>query len=157
MRDARRADIKRIWAATLQTVWEDLPEDEREQQERSIWERELRKKLAPYVEGGRTEAFIAEDGQGTFLGYLLLGKGGGFLTPEPHGFVFDVWVAPEHRGLGVGRFLMQWALRWARSKGYSKMKLEVAETNERARHVYEDLGFRSERRYMGKVLEEGPP
>jgi len=153
MREARRADIKRIWTATLQTVWDDLPGDERERQDRAIWERELRRKLGPYVEGGRTEAWIAEDPAGAFLGYLLLGGGGGFLTPEPHGFVFDVWVAPEHRGKGVGTFLMQWALRWGRSKGYKKIKLEVAETNERARHVYEALGFRAERRYLGKVLE----
>lgn len=153
VRDAHRADIMRIWGATLQTVWDDLPEDERARQERSVWERELRKKLSPYIEGGRTEAFVAEDPEGAFLGYLILGNGGGFLTPEPHGFVFDVWVAPEHRGKGVGKFLMEWAVRWARSKGYNKIKLEVAETNERARHVYEELGFRPERRYMGKSLE----
>lgn len=153
MRQARRPDFMRIWTATLQTVWDDLPEDERHRQERSIWERELRRKLMPYVEGGRTEAWIAEDSTGSFLGYLLLGGGGGFLTPEPHGFVFDVWVAPEQRGKGIGRFLVEWAINWARSKGYKKIKLEVAESNDHARHVYEELGFRSERRYMGKVLE----
>ncbi len=120
---------------------------------RAIWERELRRKLMPYVEGGRTEAWIAEDSTGSFLGYLLLGGGGGFLTPEPHGFIFDVWVTPEHRGKGIGKFLVEWAVNWARSKGYRKIKLEVAEGNDRARHVYEELGFRSERRYLGKVLE----
>ncbi len=153
MRQARRADFKRIWTATLQTVWDDLPGDERGRQDRATWERELRRKLMPYVEGGRTEAWIAEDPTGSFLGYLLLGGGGGFLTPEPHGFIFDVWVAPEHRGKGIGKSLVEWAINWGRSKGYKKIKLEVAESNGRAWHVYENLGFRSERRYMGKVLE----
>lgn len=153
MRRGRRGDFKTIWAATIQTVWDDLPEDERRRQERSIWERGLRRKLAPYVEGTRTEAWIAEDPSGAFLGYVLVGEGGGFLTPEPHGFVFDVWVAPAQRGKGIGKFLVSWAMDWARSKGYRKIKLEVSESNGPARHVYEELGFRSERRYMGKVLE----
>jgi ribosomal protein S18 acetylase RimI-like enzyme len=152
MRRGHRADFKTIWAATLQTVWDDLPDDERRSLDRATWEKEFRRKLMPYVEGGRTEAWIAEDPAGMFLGYLLLGEGGGFLTSEPHGFVFDVWVAPEHRGKGVGKFLMSWAVDWGRSKGYRKIKLEVADSNARARHIYEELGFRYERHYMGKNL-----
>ncbi len=152
MRRGRRADLKTIWTATVQTVWDDLPEDERAHLDRGTWEKEFRRKLQPYVEGGRTEAWIAEDASGTFLGYLLLGEGGGFLTSERHGFVFDVWVAPDHRGREVGKFLVSWAVDWARSKGYGKIKLEVADSNPRARHIYESLGFRYERHYMGKKL-----
>lgn len=153
MRKGRRADLKTIWAATMQTVWDDLPKDEKDRLDRSIWERDFRHKIAPYVDGGRTEAWIAEDPDGRLLGYLLLGEGGGFLTPEPHGFVFDVWVAPDHRGQGIGKHLVAWAAEWARSKGYHKIKLEVAESNPGARHVYETGGFRTERRYMGKDLD----
>lgn len=152
MRRGRKADFKTIWAATVQTVWDDLPEDERARFDRASWEREFRHKLMPYVEGGRTEAWVAEDETGVFVGYLLLGAGGGFLTAEAHGFIFDVWVAPEHRGKGVGKHLVSWAADWARSKGYRKIKLEVAETNTHARHLYEELGFRYERHYMGKIL-----
>ncbi len=152
MRRGRRADFKTIWTATLQTVWDDLPEDERRRFDRATWEKEFRRKLTPYVEGGRTEAWIAEDASGTFLGYLLLGEGGGFLTPEPHGFVFDVWVTPERRDEDIGKFLVSWATEWARSKGYRKIKLEVADSNAPARHVYEESGFRYERHYMGKNL-----
>src|SRR5436190_269665 len=78
---------------------------------------------------------------------------GGFITPEAQGFIYDVWVAPDRRGKGVGKFLVEWASDWARQRGYRKIKLEVSETNTRARHVYESLGFRAERRYMGKSLE----
>ena len=151
MRRGRRSDLKMIWAATLQTVWDDLPGDERSRLDRDAWERDFRRKLIPYVEGGRTEAWIAEDASGAFLGYLLLGESG-WLTPEPHGFIYDVWVAPEHRGKGIGKGLVSWAADWARSRGYHKIKLEVAESNARARHVYEELGFRPERHYLGKTL-----
>jgi len=152
MRRGHRTDFKPIWTATLQTVWDDLPEDERARLDRATWEKDFRRKLTPYVEGGRTEAWIAEDENGALLGYLLLGEGGGFLTPEAHGFIFDVWVTPEHRGEGIGKFLVSWAVDWARSKGYRKIKLEVSDSNPRARHVYEELGFRYERHYMGKNL-----
>lgn len=153
MRKGHRADLRTIWAATVQTVWDDLPQDEKARLDRGIWEREFRRKSSPYVEGSRTEAWIAEDPDGRLLGYLLLGEGGGFLTPEPHGFVFDVWVAPDYRGRGIGKHLVAWASEWAKAKGYHKLKLEVAEQNPGARHVYEGEGFRTERRYMGKDLD----
>lgn len=153
VRRAKHNDLAIVWKATIQTVWDDLPEDERSRVMRDRWEKDLRRRLSPYVEGGRTEAYIAEGEGGVVLGYLLLGEGGGFLTSEPHGFIFDVWVAPEHRGQGVGKRLVDWAVQWAKGRGFRKLKLEVSESNERARHIYEELGFRSERRYMGKRLE----
>lgn len=153
MRRARRPDFKVIWKATLQTVWDDTPDDERRRLDRTAWEKHFRRRIEPYVDGGRAEAWIAEGPAGDLRGYLLLGPGGGFLTPEPCGFVFDVWVAPEHRGKGLGKFLLTWAADWARERGYHKLKLEVAESNVGARRLYEELGFRAERHYMGKRLE----
>ncbi len=154
MRRARRRDFNKIREATLQTVWDDTPADERERLDRPSWERHFRERIEPYIRGDRTEAWVAEDDEGRLLGYLLLGAGGGFLTPERHGFIFDVWVAPEQRGKGLGKSLVAWAVNWARDQGYRKVKLEVAESNARARHIYEELGFWTERRFMGKVLEE---
>src|SRR5437899_1379155 len=101
----------------------------------------------------RTERrWVAETADHEFVGYLILGESG-FMTPEAQGFIYDVWVTPDRRGTGVGKFLVEWASDWARQRGYRKIKLEVSETNARARHVYESLGFRPERRYMGKRLE----
>ena len=153
MRRAKKTDLPTIWKATLQTVWDDTPADERSRLDRAAWERHFRKKIEPYVDGGRAEAWIAEDASGGFLGYLLLGPGGGFLTPEEYGYVYDVWVAPAHRRRGVGRYLVLWATDWARQRGYRKLKLEVAETNAQARKIYEELGFREERHHMGMVLD----
>jgi len=152
MRRARRADDDVMWRATLQTVWDDIPEDERARLNRGKWEAHFRKKIEPYMAGDRTERWIAETADHELLGYLILGESG-FMTPEAQGFIYDVWVAPDRRGKGVGKFLIEWASDWARQRGYRKIKLEVSETNDRARHVYESLGFRAERRYMGKRLE----
>ena len=151
MRRARRADDEVLWQATLQTVWDDIPADERARLNREKWEAHFRKKIEPYMSGDRTERWIAETAAHELLGYLILGESG-FMTPEAQGFIYDVWVTPTRRGEGVGRFLVEWASDWARQRGYRKIKLEVSETNARARHVYESLGFRAERRYMGKLL-----
>jgi len=152
MRRARRADLALIWPATLQTVWDDLPEDERAGLDRRTWENHFRKKIEAFVEGNRTERWIAEGPSGETLGYVILGESG-FLTPETHAFLYDIWVAPDHRDQGIGKALVDWASNWARERGHRKIKLEVGEGNERARHVYESLGFRAERRYMGKPLK----
>src|SRR3972149_5933422 len=150
LRRAKKTDLPTIWKATLQTVWDDTPADERVRLERAAWERHFRKKIEPYVDGGHAEAWIAEDASGGFLGYLLLGPGGGFLTPEEYGYVYDVWVEPSHRGKGIGRFLVSWASEWALKRGYRKIKLEVAEVNEGARRIYEGLGVERKRRRRGK-------
>ena len=152
MRPARRKDYAVIWEATLQTVWDDVPEDERTRLDRRKWESHFRKKIEPYIEGDRTEKWIAENPDRELLGYVIVGESG-FLTPETHGFIYDIWVVPAHRGKGVGKFLVEWAVDWARRRGHRKIKLEVSEMNARARHVYESLGFHVERRYMGKSLE----
>lgn len=152
MRRARRGDFPIIWGATLQTVWDDVPEDERARLEHGHWEAHFRKKIEPYIEGNRTEKWVAEGASREFLGYVILGESG-FLTPETHAFIYDVWVAPDYRGKGIGKALVEWAGDWARKRGHRKIKLEVSETNARALHVYQSLGFRAERRYMGRSLE----
>ena len=50
-------------------------------------------------------------------------------------------VSVNERGKGVGSKLMQFVLNYARSKGFSRIILEVVETNARARHLYERFGF----------------
>jgi ribosomal protein S18 acetylase RimI-like enzyme len=50
------------------------------------------------------------------------------------------------RGRGVGTFLLEDTFAFARSQGYKKLKLEVVDTNPRARALYERVGFRTVRR-----------
>src|SRR2546427_12534499 len=76
MRRARRADDQVMGRATLQTVWDDIPSDERARLNREKWEAHFRKKIEPYMSGGRTERWIAATGAPALLGDPLPGESG---------------------------------------------------------------------------------
>src|SRR2546426_3849524 len=82
MRRAQRADDDTMWRATLQTVWDDIPEDERARLDRGKWEAHFRRKIEPYMAGGPTERGSAGAAGHEVLGYLILGGSG---CPEPQG------------------------------------------------------------------------
>ena len=155
IRSGRKEDVPTIWAATMETFWRTVPEDERNAIERSAFEARFRDEVEPYVRGVRGERFVAEDDAGRFLGYIILGEVGLIYSPRPIGFVFDLWVKPEHRGRGVASFLLDRAFAWCRLRGYSKLKLEVATGNPEARALYERRGFTAERVSMGATVPAG--
>ena len=56
-------------------------------------------------------------------------------------FVYDVEVAPEHRGKGYGRALMQACHELCRERGAGAVSLNVFGHNEVARRLYDSLGY----------------
>ena len=158
LRPARKSDEPAIWKATLETVWADVPGDEKPGLDRGTFEAAFREYAGEFVEGRRGERFVAEDAAGRFLGYIILGELRPFFSPAAVGFVYDLWVHPDHRRSGVARFLLGEAEAWARARGYAKIKLEVAEQNRGAMALYEKAGYATERNYLGKRLSRsGPP
>lgn len=55
--------------------------------------------------------------------------------------LYAMWVAPDARGAGVGRALVEAVAAWARYRGCGRVVLFVTETNQRARGFYEACGF----------------
>ena len=57
--------------------------------------------------------------------------------------LFQVWVAPEHRGCGAGRMLLEAAVTWARTIGAQHLALDVTCGDTAAVRLYARAGFRA--------------
>lgn len=55
--------------------------------------------------------------------------------------VYQVWVAPEHRGRGVGQALLDAMIEWARAAGARQISLEATCGNTPAMRLYTRAGF----------------
>ncbi|MGH2734158.1 MAG: GNAT family N-acetyltransferase [Actinomycetota bacterium] len=56
-------------------------------------------------------------------------------------YLAELYVAPERRGRGLGRALMETALEVAREEGATYVDLGTSEDDVAARALYESLGF----------------
>lgn len=62
---------------------------------------------------------------------------------ENERFLVDgLFVAPEARGSGVGTALLDAVADEARRRGYAQVRLDVVDTNPRAKALYRHVGFR---------------
>lgn len=76
----------------------------------------------------------------------------GFAVAE-RGFVgiYDIVVAPDLRGLGLGRRLVSSLLAWGRDAGATRAYLQMRESNTVAAGLYASLGFTVAYRYTHRV------
>lgn len=56
--------------------------------------------------------------------------------------LFQMWVAPERRGQGIGGLLLNTAIQWAKDQGAKSMVLSVTCGNTSAVRLYQSAGFR---------------
>lgn len=91
---------------------------------------------------------VAEIDQPPETGKTIIGLvncGGGPRRANRHTVSLGISVKLEWRNQGVGTALMEQVIQWARETGIvTRIQLDVFETNERAIHVYEKLGFQVE-------------
>lgn len=85
--------------------------------------------------------FVAEDADGTRVGFIHLQRTEDFFTGRNNCHISDLAVAPAHEGRGVGKALLAHAEHWAREHHCQLVTLAVFPGNERARKVYEAAGF----------------
>jgi ribosomal protein S18 acetylase RimI-like enzyme len=91
---------------------------------------------------------IEEDG--SVVGYLWLAPRDS--PSERVLFVYEVRIAEEARGRGLGRAAMEFAERFAAEQGLGRIELNVMGGNEIARGLYRALGYDEVAVYMGKNL-----
>lgn len=86
---------------------------------------------------------VLSNEDGSLIGVLLVARRGWTSRIAAMG------LAPEARGKGLGRWLLNRAVAEARARGDRAVLLEVIEQNTPAVRLYESAGFRSLRRLVG--------
>ncbi|MDE2997440.1 MAG: GNAT family N-acetyltransferase [Bacteroidota bacterium] len=85
--------------------------------------------------------FLAEDADGTGLGFTQLYPLFSSVRMRSIWLLNDLFVARHARRLGVGHALMQRAQSFAAETGAAGLELATARDNDAAKSVYEDLGW----------------
>lgn len=76
------------------------------------------------------------------------------LPQEAHVGAFGISVDRDYRSSGIGSTLIEALIEWAPRQGIRRIEVEAFAINERAIHLYENLGFEQEGRRRGAVIIE---
>jgi ribosomal protein S18 acetylase RimI-like enzyme len=98
----------------------------------------LAERLRQLIEGGDTLVLLAGDGPD---GLAVLRLRAAIWSAGLECYLAELYVTPVSRGHGLGRALMEAALREARARGADTMDIGVDEPDLAARRLYESLGF----------------
>ncbi|HZV70900.1 MAG TPA: GNAT family N-acetyltransferase [Saprospiraceae bacterium] len=88
-----------------------------------------------------TVIFIAEDENQAPLGFIHLFLGSDYYYKEKHANISDLIIAKDAEGRGAGQKLLQKGEEWARSHGFHWITLSVFAQNQRARDLYQRMGY----------------
>lgn len=151
-RPATRADDAFFLQVEFDTTWHSLDEAERARLRPEEVKDALRETHSLLLARQGNHVLVGENAQGERLALLWLGVNRNLVSGEDEAWIFNVSVVPEHQNKGLGRALMAHAEDWARKEGFRVIGLLVSCHNERARALYEKLGFRPTNIIMRKEL-----
>ncbi|MCJ2369063.1 MULTISPECIES: GNAT family N-acetyltransferase [Aeromonas] len=100
--------------------------------------------LAAIAAEGRL--FCVAEQEGSVAGFLTaridINETIPFLSKEPICRIGTLVVDEGHRSRGIGKALIAHCDEWGKAQGASQLRLEVMAFNERAKALYERLGFK---------------
>jgi len=105
------------------------------------------------VEEARMEVLVAQRGT-ELVGFILLAYATDerFETAATMAVIHDMYVEPDHRGLGVGTMLMKGCMKKVERKGVKQVRLSVLSENVGAVRFYKRHGFDVYRYGMRKEI-----
>jgi ribosomal protein S18 acetylase RimI-like enzyme len=146
--DAYRQRSVPLYAAELERARGSSPEAALEESDKTFAQT-----LAEAAAPERTWVLRVLTSDGEEAGWLWLG-------PHPFRedgvFVYDVEIAEEHQGRGLGRATMLAAEELARAAGLTYIQLNVFGWNSKAEALYRSLGYVCLATQMGKPLGKQP-
>jgi ribosomal protein S18 acetylase RimI-like enzyme len=99
---------------------------------------ELTERISRLLDGGDTVVLIVGDNPD---GLAVLRFRAAIWSSGLECYLAELYVAPARRGQGLGRALVEAAIREARARGADTMEIGVDEPDVAARSLYESLGF----------------
>ena len=109
----------------------------------------LAQRVRQLLGGGDTLVLLAGDGPD---GLAVLRFRAAIWSAGQECYLAELYVTPAQRGRGLGRGLMETALREARDRGADSMDIGVDEPDLAARKLYESLGFSNRSGAGGPVM-----
>lgn len=102
---------------------------------------------------------LVAEREGEVVGYTYAGvEGPDYMALRgPAGVLYDIVVDPAHRGLGVGRMLLEATVAELGKLGAPRVVLSTAERNESAQRLFTSAGFRRTMIEMTRELEGDVP
>jgi GNAT superfamily N-acetyltransferase len=128
IRDAFPSDEpawRQLWAGYLAFYEADVPDEVTAK----TWERLIRKQDGIFCR-------VAEKGE-EVCGFSLSVLHAGTWTVSPVCYLEDLFVAPDHRGRGIGEALVRDLVGMAKTNGWSRLYWHTHAANQTARSVYD--------------------
>lgn len=102
-------------------------------------------RLTKQLEEHEGRIFIAEDADGTALGWGVVGgyMGEAFVVSEErhYAYIFELFVVEAMRGKGIGRALIAACEDWAKTKDFKTILIGVLAGNASAAGLYRSAGY----------------
>lgn len=105
--------------------------------------------MAERLTRGDSAVLLAEDDDGTAVGFCQLYPSFCSIEAKPMYILSDLFVTPEARRSGAGRALLRAAERHSAQTGRVKMELTTARTNKTAQAAYASLGWQRDEVFLG--------
>jgi ribosomal protein S18 acetylase RimI-like enzyme len=86
---------------------------------------------------------LVADDAGRVVGFVTLAPGRHW-SGEPEAAIGELVVSPEAEGRGIGRALVESAMKRAAEDGHVRITVSTGAANVRARRLYERIGFENE-------------
>lgn len=108
-----------------------------------------REGISKYLDRNPKTCFVAVE-QGCIIGAILTGHDG------RRGYISHTAVTPNHQRQGIGRQLVETALKALKDEGINKVNLVVFSHNKKGNAFWEKMGFttRSDLIYRNRTLTE---
>ena len=100
---------------------------------------------------------LAEDAAGRGLGFCQLYPTFCSVEAQPIFSLYDLFVSPEARRLGLGRALLRAAEGLALERGVARLDLTTARSNARAQALYESEGWVLDQVFLAYQRYPGAP